>query len=539
MRGRSRNVIVTLAAGGLLAAFNVVPSALPAENLTPADPAVADLVADLDGILADPRLDGAQASVVVADAETGDVLYDHNGENRLMPASNTKLLTSAAAMDVLGPEHTFGTTVETDARHSGRILAGNLYLRGTGDPTMLAEDYENLAGQIADAGIQRVHGAVVADDTWFDDVRLGLGWNWDDEPFYYSAQISALTVGPDTDYDAGTVIVRVEPGRRAGDAPVVTMVPDNDYVGIVNDAVTTDAGSGRSISIDRDHGSDSIRISGTIATDAAPTSVWRAIWEPTGLAADVFLRALEERGVKVRDGIGYGSTPAGARVLAAHESMPLSELLIPFMKLSNNGHAEVLVKAMGREVSGAGTWAAGLAAMRTSLQKWDVDTDTIAVVDGSGLSRRNWVPGNEFVDMLRAIQDEPWFDAWYESMPVAGVSERMVGGTLRSRMVGTAAQDNVRAKTGSLTGASALSGYVTTADDDELVFAIVLNYYLSGKPSDLEDAIAVRLAEHTADGEVPVGTLSDSRENGSSSEQLGEHAPVSANELECSWTKSC
>jgi serine-type D-Ala-D-Ala carboxypeptidase/endopeptidase (penicillin-binding protein 4) len=155
------------------------------------------------------------------------------------------------------------------------------------------------------------------------------------------------------------------------------------------------------------------------------------------------------------------------------------------------------------------------------------------------LSRRNWLPGNEIVDMLLAIQDEAWFDAWYESMPVAGVNERMIGGTLRNRMAGTAAEDNVRAKTGSLTGASALSGYVTTADDDELVFAIVLNYYLSGKPADLEDGIAVRLAEHTADGEVAVHTFRGSEPAEPSPEQLGEHAPADAAELECSWTKSC
>ncbi|NDL56770.1 D-alanyl-D-alanine carboxypeptidase/D-alanyl-D-alanine endopeptidase [Phytoactinopolyspora mesophila] len=529
MHGRTRNVIATLAAGGLVAAFNVVPSALPAtDSKDELAPAVQDLAADIDEILADPRMDGSQASVVVADAASGEVLYERNGENRLMPASNQKIVTSAAAMDVLGPDYTFTTTVETDARHTGRILAGDLYLRGTGDPTMLVEDYEALADEIADAGIQRVHGGVVADDTWFDDVRLGLGWDWDDEPFYYSAQISALTAAPDTDYDAGTVIIEVDPGRRVGDAPQVTMTPENEYVEIVNDATTTEAGTGRSLSIDRERGGNTIRISGTIATDGSGSRVWRTVWEPTDFAAHLFLAALEDRGVHVREGISRGSTPGDARVLAAHESMSLSELLIPFMKLSNNGHAEVLMKAMGRETAGAGTWAAGREAVRESLRGWDVEPGNMAIADGSGLGRRNWIPANELITLLRSIQDETWYDQWYESMPVAGIEERLVGGTLRSRMSGTAAEGNAVGKTGTLTGATGLSGYVTTADGDELVYSILLNYYLSGKPSDLEDQIVVRLAEHSADGESPMGTFS-----------VPEPPAEMPDDLECSWTKAC
>jgi D-alanyl-D-alanine carboxypeptidase/D-alanyl-D-alanine-endopeptidase (penicillin-binding protein 4) len=443
MHGRTRNVIATLAAGGLVAAFNVVPSALPAaDGNAELAPAVQDLAADIDAILADPRMDGSQASVVVVDSESGDVLYDRNGEHRLMPASNQKILTSAAAMDVLGPDYTFSTTLETTARQSGRILAGDLYLRGTGDPTMLAEDYEALADQIADAGIQRVHGALVVDDTWFDDVRLGLNWSWESSQFYYGAEISALTVSPDTDYDSGTVIVEVDPGQRVGDAPEVTVIPETSYVEIVNDAETTGAGTGQSITIDRERHSNTIHVTGGIATDGAQARTWRALLEPTDFAAQVFMDALTERGVQVREGISRGTTPDDARVLAGHESMPLSELLIPYMKLSNNRHADILTKASGREVADAGTWAAGNEAVRESLRGWGADPGNMAIADGSGLSRRNLVPPNEIITVLSSLQDEPWYDQWYESMPVAGIEERFVGGTLRFRMAGTAAEGN-------------------------------------------------------------------------------------------------
>lgn len=525
MTGRTRGVATTLAVSSLVAALSAMPAALPQQDeQPPTDP----LAADIDEILDDSRMDGSQVSVVVAEAQTGDVLYERQGDHRLMPASNQKLLTSAVAMERLGPEYTFTTTVRTDARQAGRVLAGDLYLRGTGDPTMLAEDYEALADAIADAGIQRVHGAVVADDTWFDDVRLGLGWNWDDEPYYYSAQISALTLAPDTDYDAGTVIVEVEPGASPGAEPQVSVIPENDYVEIVNKARTTDAGTGRDIGIERERGTNTIRITGTIATDGGQARAWRTVWEPTGLAAHVFHDALEERGVRVREGVELGATPDDTRVLASHESMPLRELLVPFMKLSNNGHAEVLMKAMGQQHSGAGTWSAGRAAMAETLREWKVDPDTMAIADGSGLSRRNWVPPNQLITLLRVVQEEPWYDDWYDALPVAGVQERFVGGTLRYRMNGTAAAGNAHAKTGTLTGATGLSGYVTTADGADLVFSILLNNYLSGKPSDLEDQIVVRLAEHTSDGEPAPSTL-----------RVPAPAVELPDDVECSWTKAC
>lgn len=535
MRGHLKHVVLSLSAASLIAAFNIAPSVLPsADSVAEVDPVLAELAEDIDQILADPRMDGSQAAVLVMDADSGEILYDHNGENRLMPASNQKLFTGAVALDLLGADFTFPTTVHTDGRHTGASLRGNLYLKGGGDPTLLAEDYADLAQQIADSGVRVVVGDIVADDTHFDDVRLGPDWNWDDEPFYYAAQISALSIGPDTDYDAGTVIVRVEPGAAAGDPPVVTLLPDNDYVNVVNVAETTEAGTGRLIHITKER-HNQITISGHIATDGVPASVWRSVWEPTALAADVFAKALEDAGVRVRGDVTFGSTPANAAVLAEHTSMPLAEMMIPFMKLSNNGHAEVLVKTLGREIAGAGTWAAGVSVIRNRIAEYGVDTSRLVQRDGSGLSRRNFVAPAEVADLLQAVQGEPWFDDFYVSLPIAGENERFVGGTLRSRMVGTAAEGNAYAKTGSLTGATALSGYVTTAGGADLVFAIIMNNYLSGKPADMEDAIVVRLAEHGGDTPASVGTLSEpAPPDVTITDDLAPNGDV-----ECSWVKAC
>ncbi|WP_344265273.1 D-alanyl-D-alanine carboxypeptidase/D-alanyl-D-alanine endopeptidase [Streptomyces sodiiphilus] len=504
-----------------------------------AEPSTAAFSSAIDEILTDPRLDGAQASVLVADAATGRTLYEHDAADRLMPASNTKLLTSAAAMDLLGPDYTWTTDVRTDGRIRGRTLHGDLYLRGTGDPTLLAEDYRALAGEIAAAGVRTVTGDLVADDTRFDDERFHWGWNVGDEQYYYGAPVSALTVAPDTDYDAGTVHLTIEPGDAVGDAPRVSVRPDTGFVTVENRATTGEAGSPLNLPVGRRHGENVITIEGSIALDAAPSGVWRSVWDPTGHATAVFAGALEDHGVRVRGGTRLGeAVPEGSRVLAAHESMTAAELLTPFMKLSNNGHAEVLVKTIGYETSGEGSWPAGIAAVNGSVASLGMDPGTYVLADGSGLTRRNWVPAKEFAALLTAVRGEEWFDVWLEALPVACEPDRFTGGTLRSRMCGTAAEGNARAKTGTLTGATGLSGYVTGADGRELVFSVVLNYHLGAAPKDIEDRIVVALASSGEDAPEAAGSApGPDRRAPEHGGRTADGSAAPAEEAECSWLK--
>ncbi|MFD0787911.1 D-alanyl-D-alanine carboxypeptidase/D-alanyl-D-alanine-endopeptidase, partial [Micromonospora azadirachtae] len=226
-----------------------------------------------------------------------------------------------------------------------------------------AADYDALAAQVAAAGVRVVTGNLVADDTRYDHNRLGPDWTWDDEPWYYAAQVSALTVAPDTDYDAGTVIVHAAPGDRAGAAPVLTTTPPTNYLRFDNRAKTVADGE-TSISFEREHGGNTIVVTGQIATGGDPASDWVTVWEPTGYAADVFRAALQRHGVRVQGRTLLGQpTPAAADTVARHDSMTLAELMVPFLKLSNNGHAEVLAKEIGRVVAGSGTWSAGIAAV--------------------------------------------------------------------------------------------------------------------------------------------------------------------------------
>ncbi|WP_204003999.1 D-alanyl-D-alanine carboxypeptidase/D-alanyl-D-alanine endopeptidase [Virgisporangium aurantiacum] len=489
-------------------------------------PSAAGIVDTLDRILADPRLAGVTVGLEVRDTADGSVIYSRNAGQRLVPASNNKLLTSVAALEVLGTDHRFHTRVLGTGRQRGPVLAGDLYLKGGGDPTLLAGDYDALAKTVADSGIRLVTGRLIADDTWFDANRLGHDWATDDEPQSYAASISGLTVAPDTDYDPGAVIIEARPGAVAGQPAALSVVPAVGDVTLVNRATTGPAGSANTLSFNREHGTNTFVVSGSTPVGAAVSRDYMAVWNPTSYAATIFREALKRHGVRVQGSTGYGATPAGATERAAHESMTLGELLVPFLKLSNNMHAEVLLKEMGRAAAGQGSWAAGLAAASGALTALGVDMTVQRQVDGSGLSRQDLLTNHQITTLLLAARAEPWYQTWYDALPIAGVSERMVGGTLRSRMVGTPAAGNVHAKTGTLTGVSALSGYVTDANGRKLVFSMINNNSLGGV-SALLDAVAVALAspQNAAASANPPGA--------------GGGPSSTGDEVECSWVKTC
>lgn len=462
-----------------------------------ADEEYAGLANRVNQILQDERLDGALAGVSIRKADSGEVVYDHFGDVRLKPASNTKLFSSTAALETLGEDYQFSTEVLTDGKLAGKVLQGNLYLKGKGDPTLLQEDFEQFAAELKSQGIQKVKGDLIGDDTWYDDERLSEDLTWKDEIYYYGGQVSALTASPNEDYDAGSVIVEVNPGDRAGSETKVTLTPYTDYVNIINKTTTVAAGKEKTVSITREHGSNDIIIEGEMPLEGSRTREWIAVWEPSGYALDLFENALLAEGIQLigKHKMAMGKTPEGSTLLAERKSMPLRELFIPFMKLSNNGHGEILAKEMGRVVSGEGSWDAGIEVMEGVAADLGVDTDTIQLRDASGMSHVSLVPANEISQLLYAAQGKDWYDTFLTSLPVAGAADRMVGGTLRNRMKTGAATGNVTAKTGSLTAVSSLSGYASTKDGEKLIFSIVINNDLT-TVTPIEDAIATAIAEY-------------------------------------------
>jgi D-alanyl-D-alanine carboxypeptidase/D-alanyl-D-alanine-endopeptidase (penicillin-binding protein 4) len=496
----------------------------------------ASLTTDLNKILSDPRLAHSNAGVEVTSLRSGQALYSHDADHNFNPASNLKLLTSAAAFHILGAGYRFHTGVASTARVTGGVLNGNLYLEGGGDASMLASDYDNLAAAVA-ARTRVVRGGLVADDTWFDHQRLAPFWAWDDEPWYYQAGISALTVAPDTDYDAGAVYVDVAPGAAAGDPATVTVKPRTNAVTIDNQVTTGPAGSADTVSMLRRHASPVVDVTGSIPLGGDVYEDEPSVDDPTAEAADVFRQALARHGVAVLGRTTSGATPSGATQLAGHDSATLGTLAVPFLKLSNNMIAEILTKSIGRKLSGQGTWDAGLAGITAYEKSIGLDTSLLRATDGSGLSRADLVEPAQLTTLLAAVRSEPWFTTWYNALPIAGNPDRMVGGTLRHRMAGTPAANNVHAKTGSLTSVSALSGYVTDADGEPLAFSIMENNQLDEPITDIEDAIAVRLAEYSTTEATSDGAWSRQLEPGRArAPRLLPDGRDPAG-LECSWTR--
>jgi serine-type D-Ala-D-Ala carboxypeptidase/endopeptidase (penicillin-binding protein 4) len=490
----------------------------------------AALVATLDTVFANSRLAGSTTAMQVRDAATGAIVYAHNAGQRVVPASNEKLMTSAAALEVLGTDYRFHTVVRHSGTRSGTTVKGSVYLHGEGDPTMTYAQFDALATAVAKSGIKKFTGSLVADDSWFDRVPLGLDWSWQDETYADTAPISALTVAADTNFDTGAVAVLSKPGSAVGKPSVLTLSPANSVVKVVNNTTTGAAGSSDTVTATRAHGTNTITVTGSrpLKATAVRTSLV-AVQDPTQVAIGVFRDALKRHGVTVAGATTTGTTPSTAKTITDHASITLGQLLPFFLKLSNNGHAELLTKAMGRAKTpgSAGSWTTGLAAGTAALKQLGVNTSVISMGDGSGLSRRNWLTTGQIATLLTAAQARPWFATWYAALPIAGNADPMIGGTLRSRMVGTLAANNLHGKTGTLSGVNALSGYVKDRDGRLFTFSSVSNA-ATANVADILDTAAVALA---SSGGAQAASLTARKV-----QQVPRHVVTRDGEdVECSW----
>ncbi|MDY0396187.1 D-alanyl-D-alanine carboxypeptidase/D-alanyl-D-alanine-endopeptidase [Virgibacillus halophilus] len=376
-----------------------------------------------------PRLHGALAGISICDAITGRTIYEHMAATRLHPASNMKLLTAAAALETLGENYVWKTEIWIDGEIVGDELCGSLYIKGKGDPTLQPSDLEQFTADLYHRfGIRKITGDIVADDTWYDNVRLSPDMMWLDEHCYYGAQVSALTLSPDNDYDAGTVKINVRPGLGDGSPVEVSLYPDTNYIHIENNAITV-AEQTNDVGIEflRKHGENTVIMNGAIPLTAEKESEWIAVWEPTAYVLSVWVDKLRQKGIHISGNAKVDAVPETGKLLMQHESIPLCELLIPFMKLSNNGHGEILVKEMGKVVRGEGSWDLGMEVVLENAASFGIDTDNILLRDGSGISHVNLIAPQQLTNLLFFIQKKPWFDTYYRSLPIAG-KKRTDGG---------------------------------------------------------------------------------------------------------------
>lgn len=434
------------------------------------------LAARIDSVLARPHLAQAAWGIEVREAGTGRVLYSRNAARPAVPASALKLVTAAAAAHHLGEDHRFRTTLHATGPVRDGVLEGDLVLYGRGDPNFSARFFDSptavfeaMADSLLARGIRRVAGGVVADQSWFDDEHVHGDWNAHDRLWWYAAPVGALG------FNDNAVDVRVAPGAAAGQPARVTASPASAAYAIENASRTAPRGAGHTFDLARGGGPGRIRAAGQLPLGTAPRTMYFAVDDGARWAGTVFRETLERKGIRFgRAEVRVESDPAaspaaGAPVLAEWRSAPLESAVGPVLMRSQNWFAELLVKTLGREVRGEGSWAAGLAVERDFLTRVvGIDSAEFVLRDGSGLSSRNRISPRALVTLLEHVRTAPRQRVVREALPVSGRT-----GSLERRLEDLPGR--VAAKTGYIRGVDALAGYLTLPDGREVVFAIVSN----------------------------------------------------------------
>ena len=462
-------------------------AASPALAATVADPALA---AALQKIAGEAWKSNIEAGVMVVDLDGGTTLFEHNADKSFNPASVTKVITTAAAVDALGPGYKFKTRVSRAGRVEGGVLKGDLVVRGEGDPSLTLERMWRIASLVRVAGVTEVTGDIVVDDGYFDLDRVGSGYDDFDENQAYTAPIGAVSA------TWNTVAVAVRPGAKAGAPLDVALDPQTSYVTLIAKGTTSPAGQRRRLGVVIDNQKKTLTLTGTMPIGHPEKVYYRPIDDPPRYFAHLLKEYLAKEGVAVRGGIRSGpnaAVPANPTPLFDFESDPLGVIVRDLNKFSNNFTAEQLLKALGAHRFGApGTAQKGLDAIGEFLEKNGVPKGSWQIRNGSGLARDNRVSPRAFVNVLAAAYSD--FEVrgdYVASMGIAGED-----GTLAHRMLGTAAEGNVRAKTGTVDGSTCVAGYARAANGHTLAFAILMNG-VSGKVRravSMQDRIGATLA---------------------------------------------
>jgi len=489
---------------------------------------VAKLNHDIATILDDPDSDRAFWGIYAISLDSGKTILALNPDKLFTPASNAKLFTTAAVFGLIGPDYRFKTTVETlgsldkygrlnsdlalvgrgDPNLSGRVLPYNMHTERKAPPIQVLTE---LADQLVQHGLKYVDGDVVADDSYFVWERYDEGWSQDDLAREWGAPVSALTINDNV------IFVNIMPADRPGERAFLNITPFPEYYKIDNRVMTTPQGSGpRTVSINREPGSNQLTFWGNIPQDDPGFGEALAIEDPADFSARLFRQLLEQRGVTIygrartrhtelastrtfsvtslASGGGDTARPPNLSpmVLASYQSQPLAQDLRVINKVSQNLHAELMLRLLGKEKGTSGSIEGGLEVMRGFLVSAGVKADQFVFYDGSGLSREDLVTPQAIVTLLRYCRQQSWGQAYEDTLPIAGLD-----GSLADRFRNTPASGVVHAKTGSLAHVYSLAGYATAQSGEHIAFAVMTNNnnMPTKKALDTIDRIVVRLVD--------------------------------------------
>ena len=491
---RTRTGSAVRAGVGVLAGIlAVLAGPARAEDDAVADAALRRLRGSLERILEAPQLDGALTGVHVRRLSDGKTLFERNGDKLFNPASNMKLLTTAAALWYLGPTYTFRTHVRRAPEMTEGVVKGDLFVEAKGDPTLTTEAMFGLANDVAMSGVRVVEGDLVVDDRFFDAVTEGPGWEQEVGDHTYNAPVGAFSA------NFNTFEARVTPGDFPGAPARLALWPD--VPSLTGEITATTSGPGTLTRLwfgttRTDDDGVQVTIRGTIAADDAyGRTLRRRIHDPFTFTGEMLLRVLALRGVEVKGKLRRGEMDVGGTVpVATRYSEPLAEIISVLNKYSNNFVAEQILKTLAAELEGPpGTWESGARVLSRFLTEVGIREGAYVLGNGSGLNDVNRVTPEQITRVLDVMHDRFELRAEYvASLAVAGSS-----GTIVSRFEDSVAISRLRAKTGSLTGVSALSGYVVTQDEEVLAFSVMMNDY-PGRASamwTIQDRIGIALAE--------------------------------------------
>lgn len=467
------------------------------------------LVQRLDRRLDAPGLEHLLWGVAVTDLD-GHVLYGRNADRLFIPASNTKLVVSVVANALLGPDFTVPTSVYGSGPIVAGVLQGDLVLYGRGDPTFsrrcydadttragacdrdAAEKLRQLAQQLRARGIRVVAGDVIGDGSYFEPLLIHPGWENYDLGWWFAAPVSGLG------FNDNSVDFREVAGDSAGARAQLTMTPDVGAFSLDNRAEVGPRGSRRTFDIFRTGDGLGYLATGALAAGSAPRNESAAVMDPNRYAALAFRQELAAAGILVRgntrstvDSLTYRSARTTAPI-AEVRSRPLRDWLYPILSPSQNWFAEMLLKQLGKRFGSSGSWAEGRAVERRFLiDSVGVDSTEFSLQDGSGLATNNFIAPLAFTKLLSWARKHANFAAINGGLPQSGKP-----GTLRDRFTGTPAATAVHAKTGSISGVNALSGYVEQAGGRVLVFSIMANHHTLGgaRMIAMIDSVIVELA---------------------------------------------
>ena len=449
------------------------PSAVAAQ--TPAvagDICPGELGAQVDAIANRPEFSRSRWGILIQPLSSTATLYSRDAQKYFIPASNVKLLTTAAALQKLGADFRIKTSV-----YSGEN--GSLYVAGRGDPSITEAQLQSLAQQLKRRGVDRVN-ELIGDDSYFQGSAVNPNWEWEDAQAGYGAPINSLI------FNQNAIELLLSPQELGQPLKVTFAEPKlaNQWQ-IQNNSVTVAQNESEFIEVGREFDRPAIRVSGQLKVGAESESAYVAVVNPANNFLQHFQQVLAAEGIPVKQALVASVSRNFNQELATVESPPLAELVRETNRESNNLYAEVLLRLLGKvtdkmplpqtltgkmPVPQEDTDEIGLKELKTALTQLGVNPNSYILADGSGLSRHNLISPEALVQTLRFMANSPAASIYRQSLPIAGES-----GTLKNRLNSTPNRVILQAKTGTLSGVSALSGYIEVPDYEPLVFSIIVN----------------------------------------------------------------